>query len=170
MKKFFCIAMLGFAIATTATAQKTIIKTESFSDTQARMLDVTAKSYVRPLVVDLVVAKGQTRKVFKHTYTRNEFEVAMERNLDNLRSRAVYDATAEWGCDAAVAATFKIELNEEQTGYTVEMKGFPANFDSNSWHPMDKSDFEWMQVDRNLSLDKVNDPDRAGAVIRNVRK
>lgn len=170
MKKSILLLGALALFITTANAQKTVIKTESFSDTQARMLEVTAKSYVRPLVVDLVVEKGQTRKTFKKQYSATEVVVGMNGNPDNLRSRAVYDATAEWGCDAAVAATFKIELTPDGSAYEVEMKGFPANFDSNSWHPMGKEDYEWLQVDRNLSLDKANDPDRAGAVIRNIKK
>ena len=106
-------------------AQKTTIKSESFSDTQARMVEVTARSYVRPLIVDMVVAKGQARKVYNKSYNRTEVEVAMGGNLDNLRSRVIYDATTDWNCDAVVAATFKIELNPDGSGYSVEMKGFP---------------------------------------------
>lgn len=168
MKKSLLI-IIATAMCTLSYAQKTVIKTESFSDTQARMVEVTAKSYVRPLIVDLVVAKGQSSKLFNHDYTRDEVEVAMGGSPDNLRSRAIYDAASEWKCDAIVAATFKIELSEDGKFYKVEMKGFPANFDPNSWHPMDEKDYEWMKVDR-LGYDKLNDPDRGGAVIRNVKK
>ena len=170
MKRFWMAFVAMILLVTTASAQKTVVKTESFSDTQARMLEVTAKSYVRPLVVDLVVAKGQSRKIFKHIYSRTDVEVAMNGNPDNLRSRAVYDAASEWGCDAVVAATFKIELTADMSNYEVEMKGFPANFDPQSWHPMSKEDYEWIQIDRCSSTDKINDPDRAGAVIRNIKK
>ena len=163
------LVLIAVTICMAGYAQKTVIKTESFSDTQARMVEVTAKSYVRPLIVDLVVAKGQSSKIFNHNYTRDEVIVGMEGNPDNLRSRAIYDAAEEWKCDAIVAATFKIELSEDGKFYKVEMKGFPANFDPNSWHPMDEKDYEWMKVDR-LGYDKLNDPDRGGAVIRNVKK
>jgi len=53
--------------------------------------------------------------------------VAMEGNSDNVRSRAVYDATEDWGCDAVAAATFKIELLPDSTAFEVEMKGFSVN-------------------------------------------
>lgn len=170
MKKLTLVLVAFAMTCATASAQKTVIKTEQFSDTQARMLEVTAKSYVRPLVVDLVVAKGQTRLVYNHTYNRADVDIAMDGNLDNLRSRVIYDAADKWNCDAVVAATFKIELTADRAGYLVEMRGFPANFDPQSWHPMAESDFKWMQVDQAISLDKLNDPDRAGAVIRNVKK
>lgn len=174
MKKYLMIIVAFVTFATNVNAQKTVIKTESFSDTQARMLEVTAKSYVRPLVVDLVVKKGQTRMLFKHSYTRNDVDVAMGGSLDNLRSRVIYDATADpaWNCDAVVAPTFKIELSQDQKMYVVEMKGFPANFDPDSWHPLGKGteaedDYKWLELDKRVSYDN---PDRAGAVIRNIKK
>lgn len=163
------LLLIAAATSMTGYAQKTVVKTESFSDTQARMVEVTAKSYVRPLIVDLVVEKGQNSKLFNHDYTRDEVEVAMAGNPDNLRSRAIYDASSEWKCDAIVAATFKIELSEDGRFYKVEMKGFPANFDPNSWHPMDEKDYEWLRTDK-LAYDKLSDPDRSGAVIRNIKK
>lgn len=164
------LLILCVLFSAVAYAQKSVIKTEYFSDTQARFLEVNASSYVRPLVVDLVVSKGQQRKIFKKDYGKVEVEIAMGGNADNLRSRAIYDAAAEWGCDAVVAATFKIELSADQTTYGVEMRGFPANFDPQSWHPMDESDFKWIEVNRHASLEKTQDPDRAGAVIKNIKR
>ena len=181
MKRIALIVVALAMISTASNAQKTVIKTESFSDTQARMLEVTAKSYVRPLVVDLVVKKGQTRMLYTNTYTRDEVEVAMGGSLDNLRSRVIYEATADtaWNCDAVVAPTFMIKLSKDQTLYEVEMKGFPANFDTDSWHPLGKNpgkpqdaeeDYRWLELDKRASYDKAQDPDRAGAVIRNIMK
>ena len=170
MKRILMLLLAIAAISFSANAQKTVIKTESFSDTQARMLEVTAKAYVRPLVVDLVVPKGQQRKIFKKLYSYNEVVVAMAGNPDNLRSRAVYDATEEWGCDAAVAATFKIELTPDGTAYEVEMKGFPANFDPQSWHMLSKLDEEWINLDVKYRTGEESAPNREGAVIRNIKK
>jgi hypothetical protein len=115
----------------------------------------------------MVVAKGQARKVYNKSYNRTEVEVAMGGNLDNLRSRVIYDATTDWNCDAVVAATFKIELNPDGSGYSVEMKGFPGNFDPQSWHPMEQKDFEWF--DRTVKFGTV-ESDREGVVIQRVKK
>jgi len=171
MKRIVLIMLAFTLFIAGVNAQKTVIKTERISDTQARMLEVTAKSYVRPLVVDLVVAKGQACKKFKRSYTIEEYK-AMGGSHDNLRSRVIYEATSDapdaWNCDAVVAATFKIEVTPE--GAEVEMKGFPANFNPNSWHNMEEKDFEWMKVDRAISFDKINDPDREGAVITHIKK
>lgn len=169
MKRFALTSVALVLFCIVADAQKTVITTKEFSDTQARMLEVTAKSYVRPLVVDLNVVGERT--TFSKQYTRTDVEVAMGGNLDNLRSRAIYDATDKLNCDAIVAATFKIELSQDGTCYNLEMKGFPANFMQSSWHPMNEKDYEWIKVDKSVTpLDKTNDPDRAGAVIKNVKK
>ena len=94
MKK---LLLIGIALSFSALsfAQKTtVIKTESYSDTQARMLDVTAKSYVRPLVVDLVVEKGQARKVYSKSYNRTEVEIGNIVEASNLIERAMGLLTA----------------------------------------------------------------------------
>lgn len=163
------LAIAFVSISLVANAQKVGESSRKFSDTQARMLEVTTKSYVRPLVVDLNVVGSRT--LFKKQYSKRDVEVAMGGNLDNLRSRAIYDATDKYNCDAIVAATFMIELSEDGNFYNLEMKGFPANFVQSSWHPMDEKDFEWLKIDKGLgNYDKANDPDRAGAVIRKVIK
>ena len=166
MKKSLLV-LFAMALCTTGFAQKTVVKSESFSDTQARMVEVTARSYVRPLIVDMVVAKGTQRKVYKKSYGYTEFKVAMGANPDNLRSRVIYDATTDWNCDAVVAATFKIELSPDGQQFDVEMKGFPGNFDPQSWHPMNQGDFEW--------FDRVNkagtvESSQEGTVIQRVKK
>lgn len=166
MKRFSLLIMTMILVVTSANAQqKTIVTTKSFSDTQARMLEVTAKSYVRPLIVDLQVVGP--RNTFTKQYSKTDVEIAMGGNLDNLRSRAIYDAAEKLNCDAIVAATFKIELSDDGKVYNLEMKGFPANFDQSSWHPMNEKDYQWLEVDKMVS---ASDIDRAGAVIRNVKK
>ena len=60
-----------------------------------------------------------SRIVFIKEYRRNDVEIAMGGKLDNLRSRAIFDATADNNCDAIVAATFKIELSEDGEKYNL---------------------------------------------------
>ena len=167
MKKILT-TMTALALCMAANAQSKVVKQESFSDTQARMVEVTAKSYVRPLIVDLVVEKGTKSRKFNKAYARNEVLVGMEGNPDNLRSRAIYDAAAEWNCDAIVAATFKIELSQDGNSYNVEMKGFPANFDPQSWSPIRQSDYEWLRLEKSIRDNK--DLDNTGSVITRVKK
>jgi len=153
------------------------------SDTQARMVEVTAKSYVTPLIVDLKVTGS--RKTFLKSYSKAEVEIGMGANLNNLdplRSRAIYDASSEkyksgdgkeyngWNCDAVVAAIFKVELSEDGKWYNVEMKGFPANFDQTSWHPIRESDYEWMRIEKAGTSSIVDKTANQGTVISNIKK
>lgn len=168
MKKIILSLLVIASTCATINAQKTVTSKE-FSDTQARMLEVTARSYVKPLLVDVNVVGERT--VFNKTYSKSAVEIAMGGNLDNLRSRAIYDATDKYNCDAIVAATFKIELASDGNSYNVEMKGFPANFVPGSWHPMDEKDYEWLKIASSLtSLDKLNNPSNVGAVIKDIRE
>ena len=178
MKK---IALSIFALALcaiSANAQRVIA-----SDTQARMVEVTAKSYVTPLIVDLKVVGP--RKTFLKSYSKAEVEIGMGaslNNLDPLRSRAIYDASSEkyksgdgkeyngWNCDAVVAAIFKVELSEDGKWYNVEMKGFPANFDQDSWHPIRQSDYEWMRIEKASTSSIVDKTSNQGTVISNIKK
>ncbi len=162
--KRITIFVCALAMSLAASAQK-VVKQESFSDTQARSVEVLAKSYVRPLIVDLVVAKGTKSKLFTHTYDRNMVLVGMDGNPDYVRSRAIYDAATEWQCDAVVAATFKIELSADGKGYNVEMRGFPANFDPQSWAPIKPTDYEWLRLEKSFG-----DGGDQGAVISRVKK
>lgn len=161
------LATIGLT-AISVNAQKAVVVTESFSDTQARMVEVTAKSYVRPLIVDLKVIGPRT--TFTKQYSETEVKVAMGGkfdNFDNLRSRAIYDASEKLNCDAIVAATFKIELTPDGKAFNLEMKGFPANFDQTSWHPMNEKDYQWLEVDKMVSSGESK---QTGVVISNVKK
>lgn len=166
MKRFtLLLATIGLTTISVNAQKAVVVTSKSFSDTQARMLEVTAKSYVRPLIVDLKVIGS--RNTFTKQYSKTDVEVAMGGNLDNLRSRAIYDASEKLNCDAIVAATFKIELTADGNAYNLEMKGFPANFDQTSWHPMNEKDYQWLEVDKMVSNGENK---RTGSVISNVKK
>jgi len=181
MKKIaLFVCGLGLSVLSVC-AQKTEVKRyvttqQSFSETQARMVDVTARSYVMPLVAEVEVV-SDVMKVINLKYTRTEVEVGMDANSENLRSRVLYDATNKeivdaegnkvlgWNCDLIVAATFKIQLSKDQKWYEVEMKGFPANFKKNSWRSVKDTDYEWIRLDKLYGGDE-----RMGQAISNVKK
>lgn len=167
MKKLsLTVAALFICLATNA--QSKVVKQESFIDTQARMVEVTAKSYIRPLIANLVVEKGTKSRKFQKEYPVKDVIIGMQGNPDNLRSRAIYDATDQWGCDAIVAATFKIELLQDKDVYCVEMKGFPANFDPNSWHPITEEDQKWLEKEKGTK--DAKDLTNQGTVISTVKR
>ncbi len=165
MKKITLLTLLFSCFFVVSFAQKTVVTSREFSDTQARLLEVTAKSYIKPLVAEFMVKDGGQFQRFERSYPKTLVEVGMNGNLDNLRSRVIFDATEKYQCDAIVAATFCIELSQDGQSYDVIMKGIPADFVPGSWHPMNEKDFEWIKID-NMS----SDFSREGAVIKNIKK
>ena len=165
MKRIALSTLLVSLFFSVGFAQKTVITSREFSDTQARLLEVTAKSYIKPLVAEFQVVNNGEFKRFENSYPKTLVEVGMNGNLDNLRSRVIFDATEVYKCDAIVAATFKIELSTDGKFYNVVMKGIPANFVPGSWHPMSEKDYEWIKID-NLGIDAYRD----GAAIKNIKK
>ena len=170
MKKLLSSLLMALMVCTAGFAQKnkTVITSRDFSDTQARLLEVTAKSYVKPLVAEFQVRDGGKFNTYRKDYNKTLVEIGMDGSLDNLRSRMIFDVTDSIGCDAIVAATFKIDFIEDNNNgpiYRVVMKGIPADFVVGSWHPMSKEDYEWIKVD-NLNVENYHD----GAAIKNIKK
>ena len=174
MKRILSILLMALCFCAVGFAQKnkTVITSREFSDTQARLLEVTAKSYVKPLVAEFQVRDGGKFERYVRDYPQALVEIGMDGSLDNLRSRVIFDVTDSIGCDAIVAATFKIDLVENTpkgTCYRVVMKGIPADFVVGSWHPMGKDDYEWIRID-NLGSYPYLDMFHEGAAIKNIKK
>ena len=164
-----------------ANAQKTEVKKyytttqQSYSDTQARMVEITARSYAMPLIAEVEVQSEQM-KTLRVRYSNAEVD-GMNNNAQNLRSRMLYDATNAvitefdgktvqgWNCDLIVAPQFKITSLKDNTGFEVEMKGFPANFKKGSWRSIRPTDYDWIKIDKTYG-----DNSNRGQAISNVQK
>lgn len=95
---------------------KTVFK---FRDAQARAGDAVTEVCVKPTVVEVKILeeKGRIKDVW--TLSREEVEVAMKGELDNIRAWGTYLSTIKNDCDVIMGATFKIEDDEKSGGYTV---------------------------------------------------
>lgn len=179
MKKlFFLLALCGGVMA--ANAQKTEVKKyvttqQTFSQTQARMVEIYSRSYAMPLVAEVEVASEQM-KILKVRYSNAEVD-GMDNDAENLRKRMLYDATNAvitefdgktvqgWNCDLVVAPSFKITSLPDGNGYEVEMKGFPGNFKKGSWRSVRPTDYEWIKIDKTYG-----DNTTQGQAVSNVKK
>ena len=164
-----------------ANAQKTEVKKyytttqQSYSETQARMVEITAGSYAMPLIAEVEVQSEQM-KTLRVRYSNAEVD-GMNNNPQNLRSRMLYDATNAvitefdgktvqgWNCDLVVAPQFKITTLKDNTGFEVELKGFPANFKKGSWRSIRPTDYDWIKIDKTYG-DNAN----RGQAISDVKK
>ena len=117
-KKLFLIIALVVGCAVGAHAQKTVFK---FRDAQARAGD-------------------------EWTLSKEEVEIAMKGELDNIRAWGTYLSTIKYNCDVIMGATFKVEDNEKTGGYTVTVVGYPGIFVN--WHPATQDDYEWIRLQK----------------------
>lgn len=128
-------------------AQKTVYH---FQDTQARQLDVLTHAYVKPLTVELEI-KSQTHQEWTVPLTNKEVEQMIatttgEGQVDNIRNFAIYKITKDEHCDVIVAPTINVKSNDDGSGFTVTVIGFPANFVK--WKTATEADYEWIRMEK----------------------
>ena len=150
MKKIIVTLLVGVFFPVLIFAQKTT--QVQYQETQARLLDVSANAYVKPLTVELKVKGNQRiRDVVK--IPRNVALVAMKADPSNWRSYAVYEVSKRLGCDVIVAATFNISFDEVagDQDVQIEVVGFPADF--TNWQTATTQDLEWIRMEKTLTTD-----------------
>ena len=130
-----------------------------FRATQARLLDVMSNAYVKPLTVELKV-KYNTRVTEVIHLSKEEVEVDMKGDLDNIRSYAVYCAAKHKECDVIVAATFNI--NTVPDGYEITVIGYPADFVN--WKTATQADYEWIRMEKTIT---TSEREKIAAAVRN---
>ena len=132
---------IGCAVG--AHAQKTVFK---FRDAQARAGDAVTEVCVKPTVVEVKIQEDKGRIKDEWTLSKEEVEIAMKGELDNIRAWGTYLSTIKYNCDVIMGATFKVEDNEKTGGYTVTVVGYPGIFVN--WHPATKEDYEWIRLQK----------------------
>ena len=159
MKKLFLIIMLAFGCAIGTYAQKTVFK---FRDAQACAGDAVTEVCVKPTVVEVKILEVKVRVKDEWTLSKEEVEVAMKGELDNIRAWGTYLSTIKNDCDVIMGATFKIEDDEKSGGYTVTVVGYPGVF--TNWHTATTEDYEWIRIQK---LSGADDRTKIAPVIKN---
>lgn len=108
-KKLFLIIALVVGCAVGAHAQKTVFK---FRDAQARAGDAVTEVCVKPTVVEVKILEDKGRIKDEWTLSKEEVEIAMKGELDNIRAWGTYLSTIKYNCDVIMGATFKVEDEE----------------------------------------------------------
>lgn len=143
MKKLLLVITIFATCVTVGFAQKTVVK--KFQDTQARMLDIKATGYVKPLAVELKVsAEGRISQSWP--LSKEQAEIEMKGDIVNIRSWALFMTCEKYGADVIVAPTFNFKTTDDGNGYVITVVGFPANFIN--WRTITEADYEWIQMER----------------------
>ncbi len=124
-------------------AQRTTVHMQN---TQARMLDVQANAYVKPLVTELNINESLGKISDTWQLSKEQAEVSLGGNLDNIRSYALYLSSNKHSADVIVAALFDVKTSSDGSGYEVTVVGFPANY--SNWRVADDSDLEWIKAEK----------------------
>lgn len=152
MKKILVTFVAVFACLSVAYAQKA---QAIVHDTQARLLDVTANAYVKPLTVEVQVISN-TRVVDTWELTVEQVR-SMNGLTSNIRSWGVFQSSRKHNCDLLVAATFDFKNDPDNPeSYQLTVMGFPANFVN--WKTAEDKDYEWIRMEKfrtTSELDKI---------------
>ncbi len=74
---------------------------------------------VKPTVVEVKILEEKGRIKDEWTLSKEEVEIAMKGELDNIRAWGTYLSTIKYNCDVIImGATFKVEDNEKKQGDT----------------------------------------------------
>ncbi len=124
-------------------AQKTV--RFDIRNSQARVLDVSPSTYIKPVIAELKVdtSKGRIRETWPLTpeeLAARTIENDGQATLQNLRTYAVYKSSEKNNCDVIIAATFDIQITEK--GATITIVGYPANF--TNWATGTVADYDWI--------------------------
>jgi hypothetical protein len=138
-----------------ANAQKTTVK---YHDTQARALETTTSSHVKPLVVEVEV--GPTR--FTDDWSLSEEDVkGMNGDVTNLRSWATFQSAKKHNADVVVAPMYEIK-NDEKTGiFIVTVMGYEGHF--KNWRSINSTDYDWVKLEKTYN---TSDREKVEAIVK----
>ncbi len=113
-------------------------------DTQVKMVDMDAPSYVKPLVAELLVKKG----VNGESSIRDEWQfsqedvISMNGDVEKLKKRAAFLSAQKHLCDVIVTPMFDVYVTDDRASVTVQ--GYPADYVN--FRTMDDKDTTWLKV------------------------
>lgn len=140
------VSLVGYAQRNTTT---------DYLNAQARIPQAFVQPIVKPLVTEVEVLKDYKSKYlvsghkFSISLTKKQVENDLAGNLTDVHNYGVYLLSDDIGCDMIVAPIYNLYTNT-QGGYTLEIKGFPANF--KNWRTCTPEDYNWMKIDETIRL------------------
>lgn len=126
-------------------------------DTQVKMVDMNAPSYVKPLVAELLVKKGiDGESSIRDEWKFNEDDVlSMNGEVEKLKNRAAFLSTQKHLCDVIVSPMYDVYIADGKA--TVVVNGYPAVYVN--FRTMEDKDTTWLQVTNQYRIvsDRNND-------------
>lgn len=160
MKKVILMMLVATASILGVQAQKTTVKVH---DTQARALETTTVSHVKPLVVDVEIDTtiGKKGRIEDNWLLSREDVDAMGGDVTNIRSWATFQSAQRHGADVIVAPMYEIKTDDASAGYVVRVIGYVGRF--NGWRNITDADYEWVRLEKTL---KTSDREKIEAIVK----
>lgn len=160
MKKLVFIMTIALVSIIETYAQKTTVK---FHDTQARALETTTVSHVKPLVVDVDVDTtiGTKGRIEDNWPLSKEDVESMGGDVSNIRSWATFQSAKKHGADVIVAPMYEIKTDDANNGYIVRLIGYVGRF--KGWRNITDADYEWVRLEKTL---KTSDREKIEAIVK----
>lgn len=116
-------------------------ETKTFEEAMTRMVEPEVKVYVRPKIADLSI--NSPERQYYGPYTYKVKNTLTEWEFENLKTRALYQATKEADADVMVATIFdSYTLESDENTLVIEISGFPAKYVNFRNFGESESDFE----------------------------
>jgi hypothetical protein len=154
MKKYV-IALMAVLLSVGAFAQKTTV---NFQDTQARALETTTVSHVKPLIVEVEV---DPVRISRELWLSDEDVKSMNGDIANIRSWATFQCAKEKKADVIVAPMYEIKSDATRGGYNVTVVGFLGYF--KNWRSITDADYEWVRMENTW---KTSDREKVEAIVK----
>lgn len=126
-----------------AASQVQAQKVVEYRSSQARLAEPKMGVYVKPLVADLKINDAVGKISDSWDFTNSEIN-ALQGDIANVRTRALFKSTQKHGADVIVAASFDIKSKDDGSGYTVVVMGYPANYVN--WRTSSAEDNLWIPL------------------------
>lgn len=154
MKKLFAILLIAASGFTAQGADPTV--KFDFQTSEARTLDLSPSTYIRPLIAEVVVDTKRGRisdswtlsakDLAARSIVRKSGDIETEATIQNLKAYGLYKSSEKNNCDLIVAATFDIKITND--GATINLVGYPANF--TNWATGTRADYDWITLEQGL--------------------
>lgn len=139
-KAFVALSILAVTLITVGCYDvSTVVR-----DTQVKMVDMNAPSFVKPLVAELLIKKGiDGESSIRDQWNFTEEEViSLKNDVDKLKNRAAFLSTQKHLCDVIVSPMFDVYVADGKA--TVTVNGYPAVYVN--FRTMEDKDTTWLQV------------------------
>ncbi|MBO6118727.1 MAG: hypothetical protein J6P44_09310 [Bacteroidales bacterium] len=159
MKRVILVVATVFMLHFGAAAQKNANVEVVVQNAQARIADMEAEAFIKPVTAEIKVneAAGRIKDVW--TFTADEVK-AMGSDISNIRARGAYLSSVKHDADLIFAPLFNFQ-SVSGNKFELTVVGYPANFVN--FKTIEAKDAEWLNIKK---IYKTSEREKIAPVIK----